>query len=237
MSVSSSGSRRRCQLWPGHFPIAEVAAVGVTVAASGPAPRPRHLRASAASTATPARRDRWTAITSNPAGRAAAGETSSHANGDVGAALVLSCGQQMSAKVDAGWWRMAMEYGLFDHRWEFLFRVNHRDSDEPEPECAWVGAWLPDEWDLAGSGPTALGSSYAALFTDRFVPEFSMLSLDHRAMFDTTVWVDETISIIVIAPISLRTKPHRLARLPVQPSIPTRSRLLTSAVVANSGPR
>ena len=107
---------------------------------------------------------------------------------------------QMPAKVNAGWWRMATQYGLLDHRREFLLSVNYQDADEVEPEYAWIRVRLGDDWDLAGSGSTALRSGFAGLFTDRFVPEFTMLSLDHRAMLNTTVWGDGTVSTIVIRP-------------------------------------
>jgi hypothetical protein len=106
----------------------------------------------------------------------------------------------MPAKVNAGWWRMATEYGVVDDRREFLLNVDYADPDEVEPEHAWIRVRLSDEWDLAGSGSTALGSGFGSLFTDRFVPEFSMLSLDHRAMLNTTVWGNGTVSTIVIRP-------------------------------------
>ena len=98
----------------------------------------------------------------------------------------------MPAKVNAGWWRMATEYGVIDHRREFLLNV---DGGDP-----WIRVRLRREWDLGGSGSRALGSVFGALFTDRFVPEFSMLSLDHRALLNTTVWGDGTVSTIVIRP-------------------------------------
>ncbi|MGW4463710.1 hypothetical protein [Micromonospora sp. NPDC004704] len=107
---------------------------------------------------------------------------------------------EMPARVNTGWWRMATEYGLIDHRQELLLAVNYSDPDGVEPEYAWVRVRLSDAWDLAGSGSTTLRSGFAGLFTDRFVPEFSMLSLDHRAMLNTTVWGDGTISTIVIRP-------------------------------------
>jgi hypothetical protein len=54
---------------------------------------------------------------------------------------------------------------------------------------------------------TALRSSFGRLFTDRFVPEFSMLSPDHRAMLNTTVWGNGTVSTIVIRPDRLPPTP------------------------------
>ncbi|GAB3147516.1 hypothetical protein GCM10027290_30920 [Micromonospora sonneratiae] len=53
---------------------------------------------------------------------------------------------------------------------------------------------------MAGSGSTALRSHFAAVFTKRFVPEFTMLSLDRRMILNTTVWGNATISTIVIRP-------------------------------------
>lgn len=106
----------------------------------------------------------------------------------------------MAAKVNAGWWRMATEYDVIDDRRELLLSVNYTVPGEIDPEYAWIRVRLSDEWDLAGSGSAALRSGFAGLFTDRFVPEFSMLSLDFQAMLNTTVWGDGTISTIVIRP-------------------------------------
>ncbi|MEV6967900.1 hypothetical protein AB0M47_22600 [Hamadaea sp. NPDC051192] len=107
---------------------------------------------------------------------------------------------EMATKVNAGWWRMATEYGVIDDHREFLLSVDYRAPGEIDPEYAWIRVRLSDEWDLAGSGSTALRSGFAGLFTDRFVPEFSMLSLDCQAMLSTTVWGLGTVSTIVIRP-------------------------------------
>ncbi|MFI5898530.1 hypothetical protein ACIA5D_51570 [Actinoplanes sp. NPDC051513] len=107
---------------------------------------------------------------------------------------------EMSAKVNAGWLHMATEYGVLDSRREFLLSVNYSDPDEVEPEYAWVRVRLSDRWDLAGSNSIALRSGFGGLFTDRFVPEFSMLSVDHKAMLNTTVWGNGTVSTIIIRP-------------------------------------
>ena len=40
----------------------------------------------------------------------------------------------------------------------------------------------------------------SGLFTDRFVPEFTALSLDGRTLLTTTVWGNGTVSTIVIRP-------------------------------------
>jgi hypothetical protein len=52
----------------------------------------------------------------------------------------------------------------------------------------------------------ALRSGFAGLFTQRFVPEFTMLSIDGRMMLNTTVWGNGTISTIVIHPDRLAGK-------------------------------
>ncbi len=62
---------------------------------------------------------------------------------------------ELPAKVNAGWWRMATEYELFDERREFLLAVDYRDLGAREPESAWVRVRLVDGWDLAGSGVPA----------------------------------------------------------------------------------
>jgi hypothetical protein len=107
---------------------------------------------------------------------------------------------EMPAKVNAGWLRMATEFGVLDSRREFLLGVNYSGPDEVEPEYAWVRVRLSEQWDLAGSGSIALRSGFGGLFTDRFVPEFSMLSSDHKALLNTTVWGNGTVSTIVIRP-------------------------------------
>ncbi len=106
----------------------------------------------------------------------------------------------MPAKVNAGWWRMANEFELFDERREFLLRVDYSDPDAVVDEYRWVWVRLAEEWDLAGSGSTALRSYFGAVFTKRFVPEFTMLSLDQRMILNTTVWGNATVSTIVIRP-------------------------------------
>jgi hypothetical protein len=108
---------------------------------------------------------------------------------------------EMPAKINAGWCRMATEYGLLDERREFLLSVNYRDPEAIDPELTWVRVRLGQVWDLAGSGSTALGSYFfSRLFTERFVPEFVMLSIDGHMLLNTTVWGNGTVSTIVIRP-------------------------------------
>ena len=107
---------------------------------------------------------------------------------------------EMPAKVNADWLHMATEYGILDSRREFLLSVDYSDPDEVEPDFAWVRVRLSDQWDLAGSNSIALLSGFGGLFIDRFVPEFSMLSVDRKAMLNTTVWGQGTVSTVVIRP-------------------------------------
>jgi hypothetical protein len=105
----------------------------------------------------------------------------------------------MVAKINGGWLRMATEFGLFDERREFLLGVNY-SCDVLEPEWAWVRVRLAERWDLAGSEVELLRGYFAAMFTTRFVPEFSVLSLDQRVLMSTTIWGNGTVSTIVIRP-------------------------------------
>jgi hypothetical protein len=105
--------------------------------------------------------------------------------------------------VNSGWHRMATEYGLFDDQREFLLAVGRaRLGEDPddEPYEVWFRVQLLDEWDMVGSEVGLLRSGFATLFTDRFVPEFTVASLDGRMMMQTTVWGNGTLSSIVIRP-------------------------------------
>jgi hypothetical protein len=113
----------------------------------------------------------------------------------------------MPAKVNAGWLPMATRYHVLDDRRELLLSVDYSDPDEVEAEHTWVRTRLSDRWDLAASGSLALRSGFGRLFSDRYVPEFFMLSTDHRAMLNTTVWGKGTVSTIVIRPDRLTPTP------------------------------
>jgi hypothetical protein len=95
---------------------------------------------------------------------------------------------------------MATEYGLFDERREFLVGVYFGIPEHGDFDWGWVRVRLVDGWDVAGSCVPALRSGLAALFTDQFVPEFTMLSLDGKMLLNMTVWGDGTVSTIVIRP-------------------------------------
>lgn len=102
-------------------------------------------------------------------------------------------------KVNAGWLRMATEFGLFDEQREFLISINCSD-DVDDPEQAWVRVRLLADWDIAGSGVEQLRGHFAGMFTTRFVPEFWVLSRDQRMLMNTTIWGNGTVSTIVIRP-------------------------------------
>jgi hypothetical protein len=106
-------------------------------------------------------------------------------------------------KANAGWHRMAAEYGLFDDSREFLLCLGlARLGEEPvqPPWSLWFRVRLLDGWDLVRSEVDLQRSSFGALFSERYVPEFTMASLDGRMMLSTTVWGDGTLSTIVIRP-------------------------------------
>ncbi|MEV7012142.1 hypothetical protein [Streptosporangium sp. NPDC051022] len=109
----------------------------------------------------------------------------------------------MPDKVNASWFRMATEYGLFNEDREFLLAANYTEYDETydgEDHIAWVQVRLLDGWDFVASEVDRLRSSMAGLLTTRFVPEFTVASLDGRTMMNTTVWGDGTVSTIAICP-------------------------------------
>jgi hypothetical protein len=108
--------------------------------------------------------------------------------------------RDMPDKVNASWYRMATEYGLFDARREFLLNVYSVGMEGEEDEAAWVRVRLLDSWDLARSNVVVLQSFMSRLFTKRFVPEFTVTSLDGKMMTNTTVWGNGTVSTIAIRP-------------------------------------
>ena len=95
---------------------------------------------------------------------------------------------------------MATEYGLLNDEREFLLGVYYDLPEHADPNYAWVRVRLAADWDLVTSGVPALRSGFAGLFTERFVPEFTMLSIDGRMLLNTTVWGDGSVSTIVIRP-------------------------------------
>ncbi|WP_246127085.1 hypothetical protein [Embleya hyalina] len=106
-------------------------------------------------------------------------------------------------KVNTGWYRMAAEFGLLDEKREFLLalgRARLGDDSDHEPYEVWFRVQLLDEWDLVRSEVDLLRSGFATLFTDRFVPEFTVASLDGRVMMSTTIWGNGTLSTIAIRP-------------------------------------
>jgi hypothetical protein len=63
-------------------------------------------------------------------------------------------------RFNAGWWRMATEYGLFDERCEFLVSLGLEDPNAEQFVTIWARVGLLDEWDLAGGGASLLRSTF-----------------------------------------------------------------------------
>ncbi|OUC94315.1 hypothetical protein [Streptosporangium minutum] len=118
----------------------------------------------------------------------------------------------MPDKVNASWFRMATEYGLFNDDREFLLAVEYAEYGEAgdeEAHTAWVRVGLLDDWDFVASEVDQLRSWMAGLHTTRFIPEFTVASLDGRTMMNTTVWGDGTVSTIAICPSYEEEPKHR----------------------------
>ncbi|AZQ33622.1 hypothetical protein EJ357_09260 [Streptomyces cyaneochromogenes] len=107
---------------------------------------------------------------------------------------------ELPAKVRQGWYGMAAEYGLLDDGREFLLGVDYSDPEDVNSEWAWARVRLLDEWDLGGGDDGPLPKWMRFYMGDRFVPEFTVMSLDGRLMMNTTLWGDGTVSTIVICP-------------------------------------
>lgn len=108
----------------------------------------------------------------------------------------------MADKVNASWYRMAVDYGLFGEERDFLLAADFSAPYEKEDgeHRAWVRVRLLDTWDLVRSEVEQLRSPMGALLTQRFVPEFTVVSLDGRVLMNTTVWGNGTVSTIAIRP-------------------------------------
>ncbi|WP_101789144.1 hypothetical protein [Nonomuraea indica] len=109
----------------------------------------------------------------------------------------------MPNKVNASWFRMATEYGLLNEDREFLLAVDYAGddgADDGEDHRGWAHVRLLDDWNWVTSEIDQLRSWIAATFTRRFVPEFTVVSLDGKVMMNTTVWGNGTVSTIAIRP-------------------------------------
>ncbi|MEU1021415.1 hypothetical protein ABZ366_04740 [Streptomyces sp. NPDC005904] len=110
---------------------------------------------------------------------------------------------RMAEKVNAGWYRMAVEYGLFGEEREFFLAVDFSAPEEEDltgEHRGWARVRLLDEWDFVRSEVPMLRSALAGLLTDRFVPEFTAVSLDGRVLLNTTVWGSGKVSTIALRP-------------------------------------
>lgn len=133
-----------------------------------------------------------------PPDRGAASCLSEH--GRVDSPLVDIDDPDLAAKVRAGWQDMAVEYGLLDDDREFLLGVDYSDPGDVDSEWAWARVRLLDAWDLGGGDDGPLPSWMRFYMGRRFVPEFTVMSLDGRLLMNTTLWGDGTVSTIVICP-------------------------------------
>ncbi|MFE7037776.1 hypothetical protein ACFU9Y_46585 [Streptomyces sp. NPDC057621] len=109
----------------------------------------------------------------------------------------------MADKVNASWYRMAVEYGLFSKEREFFLAVDFSmpdDDDVNGEHRGWARVRLLDEWDVVRSEVDQFRSPMGGLLTERFVPEFTVVSLDSRVLLNTTVWGNGTVSTIAIRP-------------------------------------
>ncbi|MET9108464.1 hypothetical protein [Streptomyces zhihengii] len=108
----------------------------------------------------------------------------------------------MANKVNTSWYRMAVDYGLFSRDGEFFLAVDSAPGDEDVDggHRGWVRVRLLDEWDLVRSEVEQLRSPMGGLLSERFVPEFTVVSLDGRVLMNTTVWGNGTVSTIAIRP-------------------------------------
>ncbi|MEU1323796.1 hypothetical protein [Streptomyces microflavus] len=107
----------------------------------------------------------------------------------------------MADKVNASWYRMAGEYGLFSKEREFLLAVDFSvpdDDDVNGEHRGWARVRLLDAWDVVRSEVEQFRSPMGGLLTERFVPEFTVVSLDSRVLMNTTVWGNGTVSTIAI---------------------------------------
>jgi hypothetical protein len=92
-------------------------------------------------------------------------------------------------KVNAGWIRLATEYGLFTDDREFLLAVSYAEGINPESdaELAWVRVRLDDKWSIADGTVPALG-----------IPEFTAMSINESTLMRTTLWGNGSISTLVV---------------------------------------
>ncbi|MGI5502100.1 hypothetical protein [Lentzea sp. CA-135723] len=116
------------------------------------------------------------------------------------------------ARINADWWRMATEHGLFDARRECLFGLHlwvasegeEYDANAYDESFAWVRVRLSDGaegLDVAGDVCRHFrGWRFEEEGREFWVPEFSMLSVDSRMMIHTTLWGNHTVSTIVVRP-------------------------------------
>ncbi|WP_329109857.1 hypothetical protein OG792_13550 [Micromonospora sp. NBC_01699] len=141
------------------------------------------------------------------------------------ASLVTSCGPEhgrrdevvelgdphLVEKANAGWFRLASEYGLFSQSREFLLGVDFAGQDAA-PILRWVRVQLQDDWDIMGAGAASgilgAGSGW---------PGFVMMSLDGEVIVGGTTWQRSIGSLAVRHPSRIQLVRDYVGRLIVNP--------------------
>ncbi|MET8558029.1 hypothetical protein ABZV64_24175 [Streptomyces sp. NPDC004959] len=107
----------------------------------------------------------------------------------------------LADRVNAGWFRMAKEFRLFDGRDEFVIGVDRAATNGERfggTRHGWARVRLREEWDFVRSEVELFRSAMAGLFTERYVPEFTVLAGDGHVLMNTTVWGDGTVSTLAV---------------------------------------
>jgi hypothetical protein len=107
----------------------------------------------------------------------------------------------LADKVNAGWFRMAKEFRLLDAEDGFVIGVDYAATPGERfdgAHHAWARVRLGEEWDFVRSEVEQFRSAVAALFTERYVPEFTALAADGHLLMTTTVWGDGTVSTLAV---------------------------------------
>ncbi|MFJ4439955.1 hypothetical protein [Streptomyces sp. NPDC088923] len=107
----------------------------------------------------------------------------------------------LADKVNAGWFRMAKEFRLLDAEDGFVLGVDYAATPGERLDGAhhgWARVRLGEEWDFVRSEVEQFRSAMAGLFTERYVPEFTVLAGDGHLLMNTTVWGDGTVSTLAV---------------------------------------
>ncbi|MGW3487023.1 hypothetical protein [Streptomyces sp. GZWMJZ-114] len=107
----------------------------------------------------------------------------------------------LADKVNAGWFRMAKEFRLLDAEDAFVIGADWAATPGERLDGThhgWARVRLAEEWDFVRSEVEQFRSTMAGLFTERYVPEFTVLAGDGHLLMNTTVWGDGTVSTLAV---------------------------------------